>query len=705
MAASVNKFHLDFETRSCVDLKSVGAWHYTMHPSTEITCATIFDPRTKRKTVFRRNEIKKLAQFNFGPDDVICAHNAAFEYAVWHYIMVPRFGAPRRDSPTVWRCTMARAAQVGLPLGLDELTRVLRCKTKKDLDGRAIMLRLSKPLSFDVLGDPVFDEDPAKFERLYLYNETDVDAEMEVDVLLPELMPSEQRIWELDFIMNRRGFQVDLALAEKGAEMSDSLMGPINARVKTLTKNAIDKATQNAALIRWIESRGVAAPTKEEFDPKIKKTVTKKSLDKIRVTELLERPDLPADVRDVVLLKRQASKQTSTAKFAKALEMVCADGRVRGGLQYHAAHTGRWGGRLLQPHNIPQGYGADPDAATGMEMHEQDLALSSVMSGSAELMTFTYGDKAMEALSDVLRAMIISAPKKKLLSADFNAIEARKVFWFAGEEQALASYRAGGSPYLDMGEYIYKRKITKKGNPKEYDIAKRTVLGSGFGMGWKTWRDNVYAETAKKGNPVRLSDELAKTAVNGYREKYSAVPRAWKETEAAAISAVRNPGQRYVSCTGKVIWTMSNDRRFLVAKLPSGRYLWYYKPSVKMAETPWGKEKITLFYWGTDPDTKTWAELKTYGGALFENIVQASARDLMAHGMMNVEAAGYEMILTVHDELLAEVSEDMTVTDMQRAADADQGLDHFMQLMCDIPTWAAGCPVVAEGWVANRYRK
>lgn len=693
-----NKGHLDFESRSTVDLKVVGAHHYARHPSTEITCATLYDPALKRKVRFRRNEIHLLAKHPGVGALIIGAHNAPFEAAMWEHIMVPRFGAPRRDSPTVWRCTMARAAQVGLPLGLDELTRVLRCKTKKDLVGRAMMLRLCKPLSYDVLGDPVYDESPAAYEILYAYNDTDVDAEMEVDVLVPELTPSEQRIWELDFVMNRRGFQVDLALAEKGAEMSGSLMGPINTRVKALTKNIVDKATQNVALIRWIESRGVAAPTKEEFDPKIKKTVTKKSLDKIRVTELLERPDLPADVRDVVLLKRQASKQTSTAKFAKALEMVCADGRVRGGLQYHAAHTGRWGGRLLQPHNIPQGYGADPDAATGMEMHEQDLALSSVMSGSAELMTFTYGDKAMEALSDVLRAMIISAPEKKLLSADYNAIEARIVFWLAGQEDALASYRSGGSPYLDMGEYIYRRKITKKGDPREYDIAKRTVLGSGFGMGWKTWRDNVYAETAKKGNPVRLSDELAKTAVNGYREKYAAVPRAWKETEAAAISAVRNPGQRYTSCCGKVTWTMSNDRRFLVARLPSGRYLWYYKPSVKMAETPWGAEKATLFYWGTDPDTKAWAELKTYGGALFENITQAVARDVMAHGMLNAEDAGYLMILTVHDELLAEILAALV-------AAGKHSLDLFMKIMCALPPWAEGLPVLAEGWVANRYRK
>ncbi len=698
-----NKGHLDFESRSCVDLKLVGAHAYARHPSTEITCATLYDPVTKTKLKFKKHEIRLLAKVGGVGEMIIGAHNAPFEAAMWEHIMVPRFSAPRRDAPSLWRCTMARAAQVGLPLGLDDLTRVLRCKTKKDLDGRAIMLRLSKPLSYDVLGDPIYDEDPAKYERMYLYNETDVDAEMEVDMLLPELLPSEQAIWELDFTMNRRGFQVDLALAAKGAEMSDALMGPINARVKQLTAGAIDKATQNAALIRWIESRGVLAPTKDEFDPKIQKTVQKKTLDKIGVTELLERPALPSDVRDVVLLKRQASKRTSTAKFAKALEMACADGRVRGGLQYHAAHTGRWGGRLLQPHNIPQGYGAEADGTTP----DQDLALSSVMSGNVELFNFTYGDKSMEALSDVLRAMIISKPDSTLLSADYNAIEARIVFWLAGQEDALASYRAGGSPYLDMGAYIYRRPITKKGDPKEYDISKRTVLGSGFGMGWKTWRDNVYAETAKKGNPVRLSDELAKTAVNGYRTKYANVPRAWEETQAAAISAVRAPGSRFTSCTGKVIWTMSNDRRFLVARLPSGRYLWYYKPAVRMAKTPWGQEKPTLFYWGTNPDTKEWEELKTYGGALFENITQAVARDVMAHGMINAEAAGYDMILTVHDELLAEIGYITAgeIVDRMEKKSGERDLKRFIDIMCKLPSWADGLPVLAEGWVANRYRK
>jgi DNA polymerase len=374
--------------------------------------------------------------------------------------------------------------------------------------------------------------------------------------------------------------------------------------------------------------------------------------------------------------------------------MVCEDGRIRGGLQYHGAHTGRWGGRLLQPHNFPQGYGADVDGATP----DQDLALSAVTSGSAEFMSFLYGDRAMEALSDVLRAMIVAPEGSLLLSADFNAIEARGVFWLAGQEDALASYRSGGSPYLDMGAYIYRRPITKKGDPKEYDIAKRTVLGSGFGMGWETWRENIYVETAKKGAPVRLSDELAKTAVNGYREKYDAVPRAWKEIEAAAVSAVQNPGQRFTSCCGRVLWSMSNDRRFLVARLPSGRYLWYFRPSVKLAKTPWGAEKPTLFYWAEHPKTGEWMELKTYGGALFENVTQAVARDIMANRMLAVEAAGYPMLLTVHDELLAEVLRELLDK-------GGHGLYHFMKLMCEVPSWAPGFPLAAEGWLAPRYRK
>ena len=159
----------------------------------------------------------------------------------------------------------------------------------------------------------------------------------------------------------------------------------------------------------------------------------------------------------------------------------------------------------------------------------------------------------------------------------------------------------------------------------------------------------------------------------------------------------------YPAAGGKVLWGMSKDRRFLVCRLPSGRFLWYYRPSVRMGKTPWGQEKEEFVYWGEHPKTREWCQLKTYGGGITENATQAVARDLMFHGWANAEAAGFPVVFKVHDELVAEV------------ADPDQGgwateshkeiLDRFIAAMCRTPDWARGCPVQAEGWVGRRYRK
>lgn len=663
--------HLDFETRSAVDLKTVGAWNYALHPSTEILCmglgSVVPGNPGQFVTVLKAAEVKTPPSASWDWSKLlISAHNAAFEYAVYNLILHRRYGWPARWNPALWTCTMARAAMCGLPLDLDGLTRALGCKTPKDLDGRRVMHQLCKPTHHDDMGMPVYDETSAKMERLYQYNASDVRAEMEVDSLLPQLPASEQRVWELDLVMNRRGVAIDTALARAAAPMAEKVVGDLNARLKTLTGGAVDKATQVAALKNYLSTAH---------------GINTESLDKVAITNLLADPKTPPAAREVLLVRRQVGKKTSVAKYQKALEVVCPDGRARGQLQYHAAHTGRWGGRLLQPQNFPKGFDETAQAA----------AIAAIMDGT---LTAKYNGGAMDALSDSLRGLFVAAPGKVLVSADFNAIEARGLFWLAGEESALASYRRGESPYVDMANYIYRRSdLTKKGNPQEYAIGKATVLGAGFGMGWQKFRDNIYIETAKTGKPLVIPDELAERAIKAYREKYSGVVRMWYAVEAAAINAVRNPANVYPCCGGKVLWGMSKDRRFLVCKLPSGRYLWYWKPEIRRGLTPWGEEKDELCYQGEDRYTGQWGRVKTYGGLLTENVVQAVARDIMVNGMLSVEAAGFQMLLTIHDELLAE------------AVEARGVLENFISIMCKLPPWAAGFPVAAEGWVATRYRK
>lgn len=681
------KLHLDFETRSAVDLKKVGAWAYAMHPSTEVLCMGLAShgsaPRVLTPAEVRDPSTARLLGL-LESTDVISAHNAAFEYAVYNLVLHRRHGWPALWEPRWWSCTMARAAACGLPLDLDRLGRVLGVRTPKDLDGRKAMLRLCKPVRYDPLdGSPVYDDDPELLARMYAYNATDVRAEMEVDEMLPELSADERAVWELDLAVNRRGVAVDLPFARRAAALSEHLVTDLNRRLCELTGGAVDKATRVAAMKDYLADRhGIVV----------------ESLDKEGVTDLLADPLLPSEVREVLSVRRQVGKKNSVAKYTAALEMACGDGRVRGLLQYHAAHTGRWGGRGLQPQNFPKGFDGDKQAAVISDvMHAcetQDPALTGVG------FTSKYKAEAMDALSDALRGLFVPGEGRTMVCADFNAIEARVLFWLAHEEAALAAYRRGESPYVEMARLIYRDPaITKKTHPEQYDIGKRTILGCGYGMGAERFVDNIYAETAKKGKPVRIPDELGQRAVKAYREKYSRVRNLWYEVEKAAINAVKDPSRAHACAGGKVMWGMTRDRRFLACRLPSGRFLRYWKPSVAVGKTPWGDEKEELRYWGED-GARQWVPLKTYGGSLVENVTQAVARDLLAHGMLKVQAAGFDVVLTVHDEVVAEWTPEPNV-----AYKNSEVLEGFVKMLCDTPVWAAGCPVAAEGWIGGRYRK
>jgi DNA polymerase len=682
------KAHLDFETRSKVSLPEVGAWAYAMHPSTEIT-AMGYAIHDEPVCVLHRDEV--LKPLPYGPlapgwkNVVISAHNAHFEYAIYNLILHRRYGWPALWEPEKWSCTMARAAVCGLPLSLDELGKVLDAKTPKDLEGRRIMLQLSKPLRVDPFtGEAEYDEDPAKYQRLYSYNRDDVRLEVEVDAMLPELSPFERRVWELDLEMNRRGVALDLELARAGSRIAGEIVGGLDTRLHAMTCSlpaatcspktcdGVDKSTRIDALKKFLKRRhGVEV----------------ESLDKESVTTLLASPATPQGAREVLHLRRQAGKKNSVAKYAAALAVACPDGRARGQIQYSGAHTRRWAGRLLQPQNFPKGFKEKDQAAAVREIKSGAIA--------------ERGDAAMDALSDSLRALFVAGPGKTLLCADYNAIEARVLFWLAGEEGPLAGYRRGESPYLDMARSIYRDpSIGKATHPVEYDIGKRVVLGCGYNMGWEKFLASVYTETAKGGKGLRLEEDLAQRAVKTYREKYAKIPQLWKDAERQAINAVKTPGNIYNWAGARCAFGMTKDRRFLALRLPSGEFLRYWKPQVRIGKTPWGEEREQLTYEGDDPDTHQWGRVSTYGGKLVENAVQATARDILACGMLNAKAKGYTPVLTVHDEVVAEVPVDVT-----GGWDEGDSLAEFIDALCEAPAWAKDCPLAAEGWVGPRYHK
>ena len=279
--------------------------------------------------------------------------------------------------------------------------------------------------------------------------------------------------------------------------------------------------------------------------------------------------------------------------------------------------------------------------------------------------------------------------KPGLFVADYAGIEARVLFWLAGHEKGLDIFRNGEDIYKYMASAIFQIPVSEVDKTLHRPLGKEGILGCGYQMGWKKFKDSA----ADKG--LYISAQLAKKTVDTYREEHKPVKQLWYNIEKAAIEAVQRPGRRVK--VNKVSFYMAEG--FLVCELPSGRTLNYHKPAIKMEIPPWEKNKKNpekqpkLYHWGIHPKTKQWVFDSTYGGKLVENIVQAIARDLMAEAMLRIDRAGFEIILSVHDELVSE------------AKLGKFSLEYYNKLMSTLPPWATGCPVEVEGWTGYRYRK
>lgn len=707
----MDKRHLDFESRSDLDITKVGAWAYASHPSTDITVVRWAINDEPVQGVYGwdlRKGAKPPTLVDFAGRTV--AHSVEFEYAMWHFVMHKKYGFPDLLDPAGWDCTKARAYMCGLPGTLEGMALSLRLKFQKDMEGKKAMYATCRRKK-----DGTWNEDPLTMATLYRYCGTDVETERAGDKALPELPDAERKLFELDLRINRRGLLIDLGAARAATEISAALADDLNAKLKKITGGACSKASGVTEMKRWIAAQGVEIPTVVKVDKETGEEVTKETLDIEAVKDLLK-TDLPPVVAKALKIRQQVGK-SSVAKFKKMLEVACADGRARGMFQYHGAHTGRWAARLFQPANLPQGFGGDDVEAL------QEFALS-VLGMGAGFFQATFGDKAMQTLSDLIRAVIIPAPGKIYVGADLNAIECRVLNWLAGEQWVLDLFARGDSPYLRMAEMIFEKKgLTKKGDLYEYGIGKRTELGFGFGMGAPKFQASTYTETSKQGEGVWLDDELCERAKAIYRETHPKVVEFWYATEAAAINAVKNPGQIFATAEGRVLWSMSADRRFLICKLPSGRLLRYYTPSVKVTTRtfcknqqcphvlknnvelcPKKRAKEELRYWTQAGEGAIQTgcngflgEYRTWGGELVENVVQAAARDFMVVGLRRAEENGLPLVLHNYDELLAEVSLTGTIA---------LALTTMIKMMTeDLPAWTAGCPVKAEGFIGRRYRK
>jgi DNA polymerase len=374
------------------------------------------------------------------------------------------------------------------------------------------------------------------------------------------------------------------------------------------------------------------------------------------------------DVAQALTLRTDAGK-SSVAKIETMLEAVCKDGRIRGLLLYHGAATGRWAGRLVQPQNFPRGDVKDPERYIPLVYSKDYDAIDTQ-------------EPILSVISSLLRGMLVAEDGHRLIAADFAAIEARVLAWLANEELLLETFRDGGDVYKVMASKVYGV-APGDVNKDQRQVGKMAILGLGYGMGAKKFTDSC----AKAG--IELSDDQAKAVVQLYRNTNRQITAFWSALNSAVIRAVKEPGS--VHNVGAIKYTSRGG--YLWCVLPSKRPLAYAKPKVVERETPWGTTNEAVSFEGMDSFTKKWERHDLYGGLLAENVTQAVARDIMADAMVRLENKGYPLILSVHDEVVAEVP------------DGFGSVAEFESLMCQVPDWAVGCPIDAEGYESTRYRK
>lgn len=640
---------IDIETFSSEDLSKCGVYKYCESPDFEILLFgySIDGGEVKVIDLAAGEKIPEEVILSLTDDSVLkFAFNAGFER-----ICLSKFiGLPTGEylNPKSWRCTMVWSAYMGLPLSLQGVGTVLKLEKQKLTEGKELVRYFCVPCAPTKANGGRTRNLPAdaweKWEQFKKYNIRDVETEMQIQQKLSNF-PVPDYIWgeyALDQEINDRGVEIDMQLVSSAVNMDKKSREELMDTMRKITM--LENPNSVTQMRLWLADNGLQTDT----------------LGKKAVTEMLK--TAPPLLAEVLVLRQQLAK-SSVKKYQAMQNAVCSDGRTRGMFQFYGANrTGRWAGRLVQLQNLPQNHLADIAQA-------HDL----VKSGDYEAVKMLYTD-VPDTLSQLIRTSFVPKKGTRFYVADFSAIEARVIAWYAKEGWRQKVFEEGGDIYCASASQMFKVPVEKHGiNGHLRQKGKIAELSLGYG-------GSIGALRAMGALKMGLRDDELRMLVDAWRSTNKNITKLWWDVDKAVKSSIRN---KTVEETHGIRFEYKSAMLFI--ELPSGRRLAYVKPRIEINQ--FGTESVT--YEGIS-GSKKWEQLESYGPKFVENIVQATARDILCFAMRTL--SDYDVTMHIHDELVIE-------------AEPNVSLEKICKLMGKTPPWAEGLILRADGYVCDFYMK
>ncbi len=648
----MNNLEIDIETYSSVSLPKCGVYKYAESPDFQILLFGYSIDGSDVQTIdLASGEKLPTEVMDALTDETVTkwAFNAQFErVCLSRYLADNGLLTEKYLDSESWRCVMVWSAYMGLPLSLEGCGAVLGLEKQKLAEGKDLIRYFSVPCNPTKANGGrtrnLPKHDPEKWERYKSYNIRDVEAEMQIRQRLTKF-PVPEVVWDeyhLDQEINDRGIRVDMQLVRQAIDLDTMTRDRLTESMKDITN--LDNPNSVAQMKEWLSEQGVETDT----------------LGKKAVSAMIDETD--GDVSKALSLRLKLAK-SSVKKYQAMENAACEDERCRGMFQFYGANrTGRFAGRLVQLQNLPQN-------------HMEDLAEARalVRNGDFEALDMLYED-IPDTLSQLIRTAFVPAEGKKFFVADFSAIEARVIAWFAGEDWRTKVFVDGGDIYCASASQMFKVPVEKHGvNGHLRQKGKIAELALGYG-------GSVGALKSMGALEMGLDEEELQPLVNAWRETNPHIVRFWWDVDSAVKKALKEGRMQEVR--GIKFFCRSG---MLFILLPSGRMLSYVKP--RIGENRFGGESVT--YEGVG-GTKKWERIESYGPKFVENIVQGTSRDILMYAMKTLRNCS--IVAHVHDELIIE-------------GDPKMSLNVICEQMARIPSWAEGLVLRADGYVCDFYKK